>query len=61
MHCAENTLFHMFLRTCEHHKEKKAFIYKVAQKEFDVSYEKLFEDVLVLSRAFKAKKITKKF
>lgn len=59
MHCAENTLFHMFLRTCEHHKEKKAFIYKVAQKEFDVSYEKLFEDVLVLSRAFKAKKITK--
>ncbi|MBN1838695.1 MAG: AMP-binding protein [Campylobacterales bacterium] len=59
MHCAENTLFHMFLRTYEDHKEKKAFIYKVAQQEFDVSYEKLFEDVLVLARAFKAKKITK--
>ena len=59
MHRDENTLFHMFMRTYEQHKEKQAFIYKVADKEFDVSYEKLFEDVLVLSRAFKAKKIEK--
>ena len=47
----------MFIKTYEQHKERKAFIYKVADKEFEVSYEKLFEDVLVLSRAFKAKKI----
>ena len=49
----------MFIKTYEQHKERKAFIYKVADKEFEVSYEKLFEDVLVLSRAFKAKKIEK--
>ena len=59
MHREENTLFHMFIRTYEQYKEKKAFIYKVADKEFEVSYEKLYEDVLVLSRAFKAKKIEK--
>lgn len=59
MHRDENTLFHMFIRTYEQYKEKKAFVYKVADKEFEVTYEKLFEDVLVLSRAFKAKKIEK--
>lgn len=59
LHREENTLFHMFIKTYEQNKEKKAFIYKVADKEFEVSYEKLFEDVLVLSRAFKAKKIEK--
>ena len=59
LHREENTLFHRFIKNYEQYKEKKAFIYKVADKEFDVSYEKLFEDVLVLSRAFKAKKITK--
>ena len=59
LHREENTLFHMFIKTYEQHKERKAFIYKVADKEFEVSYEKLFEDVLVLSRAFKAKKIEK--
>ena len=59
MHRDENTLFHMFIKTYEQYKEKKAFIYRVADKEFEVTYEKLFEDVLVLSRAFKAKKIEK--
>ncbi|WP_223295812.1 AMP-dependent synthetase/ligase [Sulfurospirillum deleyianum] len=54
----ETTLFHMLLRTYEENKEKKAFIYKIAEKEFEVTYEKLFEDVLVLTRALKAKKIT---
>ena len=55
----ENTLFHGFIKSYEQYKERKAFIYKVGDKEFDVSYEKLFEDVLTLSRAFKAKKIEK--
>ncbi len=59
MSCAENTLFHMFLQTYDLYKDKKAFIYKVADQEFEVTYEKLFEDVLVLSRAFKGRKVEK--
>ncbi|QIR75005.1 AMP-binding protein [Sulfurospirillum diekertiae] len=59
MHREENTLFHMFVKTYEQYKERKAFIYKVTDNEFEVTYEKLFEDVLVLSRAFKSKKIGK--
>ena len=49
----------MFIRTFENYKARKAFIYRVLEKEFEVSYEKLFDDVLVLSRAFKAQKIQK--
>jgi long-chain acyl-CoA synthetase len=54
-----NTLFHMFLTTHENNKKKNAFIYRVLEQEFTITYEKLFEDVLLLSRAFKAKKVTK--
>jgi len=53
------TLFHMFLETCEKHKNNIAFIFKVDDKQFEVSYEKLFEDVLLLSRVFKAKGVKK--
>jgi len=49
----------MLIRTYTQCKEKKAFIYRVGEQEFDVSYTKLFEDVLVLSRALKAKKVQK--
>lgn len=49
----------MFLQTYDLYKDNKAFIYKVADQEFDVTYEKLFEDVLVLSRAFQARKMKK--
>ena len=59
MHRADNTLFHLFLSVCERYKDHKAFIYNVADQEFEVTYAKLFDDVLVLSRAFKAKKIDK--
>ena len=55
----ENTLFHMFINTYENHKLQKAFIYRLAEQEFEVSYAKLFDDVLVLARAFRAKKIEK--
>jgi len=55
----ENTLFHMLIRTYTQYKEKKAFIYRVGEQEFDVSYAKLFDDVLVLSRSLKAKKVEK--
>jgi long-chain acyl-CoA synthetase len=49
----------MFLTTHENNKKKNAFIYRVLEQEFTITYEKLFEDVLLLSRAFKAKKVTK--
>ncbi len=54
-----NTLFSMFVDTYEKNREKTAYIYKVQDEEFEVSYEKLFDDALVLSRAFKAKGINK--
>lgn len=49
----------MFINTYLQHKEKNAFIYRVLEEEFSVTYEKLFDDVLVLSRAFKLKGIEK--
>jgi len=54
-----NTLFHMFINTYEKSKEKTAFIYKILDKEYKATYEKLFDDVLALSRAFKSQNITK--
>ncbi|MFK5881669.1 MAG: AMP-binding protein [Sulfurospirillum sp.] len=54
-----NTLFHMFVDSCERYKNKTAFIYKVGDQEFEVTYQKFFDDVLLLSRELKAKKITK--
>jgi long-chain acyl-CoA synthetase len=55
----ENTLFSMFLNTYEKYRDNAAFIYKVDGQQFEVSYEKLFEDVLILSRAFKSKGVKK--
>lgn len=55
----ENTLFHMFLRTYAQYKERKAFVYRVENQEFEVTYAKLFDDVLLLARALRAKKVEK--
>lgn len=55
----DTTLFHVFLEAYEKNRDKTAFIYSVLDKEYTITYEKLFEDVLILSRAFKSKKITK--
>ena len=55
----QNTLFSMFLNTYEKYRDNTAFIYKVDDQQFEVSYEKLFEDVLILSRAFKSKGVKK--
>ncbi len=51
------TLFHMFLNSCENFNEKTAFIYKIQDNQYNVNYQKFFEDVLLLSKAFSAKKI----
>jgi len=51
------TFFHTFLETCARHRDNLAFIYRVGEDEFRVTYEKFFEDVLILARAFKANKV----
>lgn len=53
------TLFHMFLDVYENNKNNLAFIYRVLDNEFKITYEKLFEDVLLLSREFATKKVSK--
>ncbi|TYO98890.1 long-chain acyl-CoA synthetase [Geothermobacter ehrlichii] len=53
------TLFHVFLNTCEKHADRAAFIYRADGQEFQVSYRKFFEDVLLLTRAFAEKHIRK--
>jgi long-chain acyl-CoA synthetase len=49
----------MFIDACQKWPQKSAFIYRVEKKEFVVTYEKLFEDVVLLSRALKSKGVTK--
>jgi len=51
------TYFHAFLDTCARHKDNLAFIYRAGEDEFRVTYEKFFEDVLILAKAFRNKKI----
>lgn len=51
------TLFHTFLESCANHRDNLAFIYRVGEDEQRVTYEKFFEDVLLLARSFKAAKI----
>ncbi|NCD25826.1 MAG: long-chain fatty acid--CoA ligase [Deltaproteobacteria bacterium] len=53
------TFFQTFLDSCTTHRHNTAFIYRIGDSEFQVTYEKFFEDVLVLARAFKSKKIRK--
>ncbi|WP_024955953.1 AMP-dependent synthetase/ligase [Sulfurospirillum arcachonense] len=53
------TLFHMLIETYEKNRDKLAFIYRINDNKFDVTYQKLFDDVLILSRAFKAKGVKK--
>ncbi|NKQ41678.1 MAG: long-chain fatty acid--CoA ligase [Sulfurovum sp.] len=55
----EATLFSMFIETHKKYKNKIAFIYKVEEEQLEVGYEKFFEDVLILSRAFASKGIKK--
>ncbi len=53
------TLFDMLLRSSLDYAEQTAFIYRAANSEFDVSYQKLFDDALILAKAFKARKVGK--
>ncbi len=53
------TLFHVLLASYEKHNGNDAYIYQAGDEEIRVSYSKLFEDVLLLSRAFAEKGIRK--
>ena len=53
------TLFDMLLNSSYQYSERTAFIYRAAHSEFKVSYQKLFDDALILAKAFKARKIGK--
>ncbi len=56
---SDNTLLHMLIDTCRVHADKTALVYRVGDEEYNVSYKKLLEDVLVLSREFRKKGISK--
>ncbi len=49
------TLFDMFISSCSGFREETAFIYRVGDEEYTVNYAKLFEDVVLLAKAFRAK------
>ncbi|MFO7812910.1 MAG: long-chain fatty acid--CoA ligase [Pelovirga sp.] len=55
----QGTLYDTLLAGCENYADHSAFIYRAAGSEFQVSYAKLFEDALVLSKAFASHKIGK--
>lgn len=53
------TLFELLIASCSEYRDKLAFIYKVDDEEFHVTYAKLFEDVLLLARVFKSRGVVK--
>lgn len=53
------TLFDMFLGITTRYKTEIAFVYKVKDTEYRVTYKELFDDVLLLSKAFVSKGIKK--
>ena len=55
----KTTLFDMLLNSSHEYAERTAFIYRAAKSEFNVSYQKLFDDALILAKAFSARKIGK--
>ena len=55
----DTTLFATLLKSCVEHAERTAFIYRAAGSEFEVNYQKLFDDALILAKAFTSKKVRK--
>jgi len=49
----------MVIHSYKHYKTNPAYIYRKFDQEFTVSYEKFFEDVCILSKAFASKKIVR--
>jgi len=55
----KGTLFDVLLNSCIQYAERTAFIYRSNVTELKVSYAKLFDDALILSKAFKSYKVRK--
>ncbi len=55
----KGTLFDVLLNSATQFAARPAFIYRSGENEFEVSYEKMFEDVLILSKAFRSHKVRK--
>jgi len=53
------TLFDMLLNSSQKYADCTAFIYRSGNTELKVSYEKLFDDALILAKAFKSHKVRK--
>jgi long-chain acyl-CoA synthetase len=53
------TIFDLLIDCTHRFRDNVAFVYRSGKDEFRVSYSKLFEDVLLLSRAFKHRGISK--
>ena len=55
----KGTLFDMLLNSSREYAEHTAFVYRSSNTEFEVSYQKLFDDALILSKAFISQKVCK--
>jgi len=56
---ARNTLFQVLMHSSERFAENIAYIYRSGEEEQHVTYAKLFEDVLLLARAFRRRGVGK--
>ncbi len=54
-----NTIFDLLINSAGRFSDNTAYVYRTGKEEHRVSYAKLFEDVLLLSRAFKHRGISK--
>ena len=55
----QGTLFDMLLNSCQEYAKQTVFIYRAEDTELEVSYAKLFDDALILAKAFKSHKVKK--
>lgn len=53
------TLFEVFCNSCSLYGDKCAYIYRAGDQEIEVTFQKLFEDVLLLAEAFQRKGVNR--
>lgn len=53
------TLFEVFCNSCSLYGDKCAYIYRAGDQEIEVTFQKLFEDVLLLAEAFHRKGVNR--
>ena len=56
---ASTTIFEMLVYSCTFFRDNIAYIYRSGEEEHQVSYGKLFEDVLLLARAFRRRGVSR--